>query len=91
MFEKISGMIGRNNMNSAKMNSTLPMRKSKSVGDSNNGIHFTIYKATGGKVVEVHTYDPSVDRSDSSLYIITDKDDLGKELELIITKEGLMR
>jgi hypothetical protein len=56
-----------------------------------NGMHFTVYSATGGKVVQFNTYDPARDRSDTRLYIVTDKDELGEELAQIITRESLTR
>lgn len=56
-----------------------------------NGMHFTIFSATGGKVVQFNTYDPSRDRSDTRLYIVTEKDNLGEELAQIITRESLTR
>lgn len=62
---------------------------SNSIGS--NGMHFTVYGATGGKVIETRTYDPRTDRSNTALYVITDKEDLGEELGQIITKESLCR
>lgn len=62
-----------------------------SLRDGSNGMHFTVYNATGGKVIETRTYDPRTDRSNTSLYVITDKEDLGEELGQIITKESLCR
>jgi hypothetical protein len=62
-----------------------------SVGDRNGGMNFTVYLATGGKVIQFATYDPARDRHQSSLYVITDKEDLGEELGQIITKESLCR
>ena len=59
--------------------------------DDDNGLNFTIYNATGGKLVKVTTYDRQKDRVNSSLHIITDKEDLGNELAMIITRENLSR
>ena len=56
-----------------------------------NGMNFTVFSATGGKVVQFNTYDPARDRSETRLYIVTDKDDLGEELAQIITRESLTR
>jgi hypothetical protein len=55
------------------------------------GMNFTVYSATGGKVIEFKTYDPRIDRHISSLYVITEREDLGEELAQIITKETLTR
>lgn len=56
-----------------------------------SGINLIVYPATGGKVVCVNSYDPARDRKASSLYVITDKDDLGEEIGQIITRECLTR
>ena len=54
-----------------------------------NCIRFSIYGATGGKVVQLSTYDRKNDRRDNGLYIIADGENLGEELELIIFKHKL--
>jgi hypothetical protein len=53
--------------------------------------NFTITNASGGKVVVVRHYDSRTDRSHENVYIITDNDNLGDELEQIITKESLTK
>lgn len=60
-------------------------------GNGNNGMNFVVYGATGGKIVEFSSYDQHTDRQTRNLYIVTDKEDLGEELNLIITKESLTR
>lgn len=60
-----------------------------SVGDGMNGMHFTVYNATGGKVVQLRTFSPMRDVGRTTLYVITDKDNLGEELGMIITRETL--
>jgi hypothetical protein len=64
---------------------------SSSIRDGANGMNFVVYSATGGKVIQFSTYDPRTDRSNTNLYVITDKEDLGEELGQIITKESLCR
>ncbi len=59
--------------------------------NSERGLNFVVFPAVGGKVVQFTTYDPKTDRSMNNLYIVTDKEDLGEELSLIITKESLTR
>jgi len=59
--------------------------------DNHRGVNFTIYGATGGKIVSIRTLDERTDRWTASLYIITDKEDLGEELAQIITRESLSR
>ena len=66
-------------------------RQSYSLDEFNNGFNFTVFNATGGKVVRVHTYEPKTDRHISNLYIITDKEDFGEELAQIITRDSLSR
>lgn len=53
------------------------------------GIRFTIYKATGGVVVETSMYDTYKDRHQTGLYVITSEKDLGQEIGKIITLEAL--
>jgi hypothetical protein len=57
--------------------------------DCDRGIRFTAYKAAGGMVVETNFYDRIKDRNFRSLHIITDEQDLGKEIGRIITMETL--
>lgn len=59
--------------------------------DRERGLNFTVFPATGGKVVQFSSYDPRADRYDNRLYIVTDREDLGEELGQIITKESLSR
>jgi len=73
------------------MSSGMISKGSSSIRDGTNGMNFVVYSATGGKVIQFSTYDPRTDRSNTNLYIVTDKDDLGEELGQIITKESLCR
>ncbi len=57
--------------------------------DSDKGIRFQIYKATGGFVVETAMYDRHKDRHYQSLHIITDDQNLGEQIGKIITMEAL--
>ena len=61
------------------------------IEDGNIGMNFTVYHATGGKIVQIRSYDTRTDRSTSTLYIVTDKEDLGEEIAHIITRESLTR
>lgn len=61
------------------------------ISERNPGLKFTIYNASGGKVIQIYSYDHRTDKSSSNLYIITDKEDLGEELALIITRETISR
>ncbi len=77
--------------NSKSHYGTAIMNKSSDIADGNNGMNFTVYSAIGGKVIQIRSYDPSRDRHVGSLYVITDKEDLGEELSQIITRESLSR
>ena len=57
--------------------------------DSDRNIRFNVYKATGGTIVETSFYDRHKDRHNASLHIITDDQDIGKEIGKIITMETL--
>jgi len=61
------------------------------LGDGTSGLNLVVYSATGGKVIEVKSYDLRADRWNTNMYVITDKEDLGEELAQIITKESLCR
>jgi Tfp pilus assembly pilus retraction ATPase PilT len=57
--------------------------------DSDKGIRFNVYKASGGTIIETRFYDRQKDRQMNSLHVITDDKDIGKELGKIITMETL--
>lgn len=52
-------------------------------------MHFTVYVANGGRIVETRRYDRKTDRSSNGLYVITNDQDFGKEIDKIITMEAL--
>jgi len=54
-----------------------------------NGMNFTVYRASGGHVIETRKYDRKRDTNDHNLHIITDDKDLGEEIGKIITFENL--
>lgn len=58
---------------------------------SDGGMNFTIYNAVGGKVIQCNTYNASLDKTRTSLYVIGEKEDLANELGQIITVESLSR
>lgn len=59
--------------------------------DRSGSMNFRIFNAVGGKVVEYRSYSKNLNRDDTKVYIITDKEDLGEELSQIITRESLSR
>jgi hypothetical protein len=52
-------------------------------------MNFTVYRASGGHIIETRTYDRHKDRNNHGLHIITDDKDLGDEIGKIITYENL--
>lgn len=64
--------------------------KKASIGH-NNKLHFSVYKAQGGHVIEFNHYDSVKDRHFETLHIITDQEDFAKELGNIVFMECLQR
>ena len=72
-----------------------------SLGRGNNHIHtlsneteplrFTIYNASGGKIVEITHYDQKTDRHHTSLHIIASDENFGEELGKIAFVELLKK
>lgn len=72
-----------------------------SLGRGNNHIHtlsneteplrFTVYNASGGKIVEINHYDSRTDRHHTSLHIIGSDEDFGAELGKIAFVEALKK
>ena len=56
---------------------------------NSNGLRFNLYKASGGYVIEIRSYDERTDRNTNKLYVITEDKDLGVEIGKIITMESL--
>ena len=52
-------------------------------------LHFTVYVANGGRVVETRRHDRKTDRSTNGLYVITNDMDFGREIDKIISMESL--
>jgi hypothetical protein len=53
---------------------------SQSLSSESEPLRFTIYNASGGKIVEINHYDHKTDRHHTSLHIITSDEDFGEEL-----------
>jgi hypothetical protein len=52
-------------------------------------IRFNIFRANGGTVVQTHVYDRQKDRSFQQLHIVGHGQDLGENLNKILTMESL--
>lgn len=57
--------------------------------DTDPTLHFKIYNAIGGKVVEFSRYDRRSDRHDHCIYVIGKEDDFGDKIAKIATLETL--
>jgi len=80
----IIGEPVRGNYNHTKV------RESVDIED-NRSLNFRVYNASGGKIVQMSSYDARTDRMTNNLYIITDQEDMATELSQIITRESLSR
>jgi hypothetical protein len=67
----------------------LGLNTSASIDQTERAIHFTVHVATGGRVVETRRVDRKTDRTTNGLYVITNEQDFGKEIDKIITMEAL--
>ena len=77
----------RNTRNEIIETDKMPVASGRSIDSS--GMNFTVYRASGGHVIETRTYDRHKDRNNHGLHIITDDKDLGDEIGRIITYENL--
>jgi hypothetical protein len=77
-------MVGIN-----RLSSSLVSVGSPSIDQPERALQFTVYVASGGRVIETRKYDRHKDRSNTGLYIITNDQDFGKEIDKIITMEAL--
>lgn len=64
-------------------------RQATSIDQPERALHFTVYSANGGRIVETRRHDRKTDRSTTGLYIITSDQDFGREIDKIITMEAL--
>lgn len=83
--------IGSSHISSTSKNYSIGASPGYNLNNLQNGLNFTIFNAVGGKIVQFSVYNPKLDRTNTNLYIITDKENLGEELEQIITRECLVR
>ena len=64
---------------------------SQSLGSDAEPLRFTVYNASGGKIVEISHYDSRTDRHTTSLHIITSDENFGEELGKIAFVELLKK
>lgn len=63
----------------------------QTLGSEGEPLRFTVYNASGGKIVEINHYDSRTDRHHSSLHIIGSGEDFGAELGKIAFVEALKK
>ncbi len=66
-------------------------RHTQTLSSENEPLRFTVYNASGGKIVEVSHYDQKRDRHDTSLHIISSDEDFGESLGKIAFLEVLKK
>jgi len=59
------------------------------ISDNDPVLHFRVFSAIGGKVVEFRHYDRQRDRHNTQTYIITNEQDFGERIAKIATMEVL--
>jgi hypothetical protein len=72
-----------------RLQTSLISKGPESIDQPERALHFTVYVANGGRVVETRRYDKKTDRSSNGLYVINNDADFGKEIDKIITMESL--
>jgi hypothetical protein len=87
-FDSSNQVMSVHNGNPIKSKSGNPHH---SLETTENGFHFVIYNANGGKIIQCWHYDKVTDRQKSNVYIIHSEDDLATELSMIMTRESLSR
>ena len=54
-----------------------------------DGYTLRVYPARGGRVIQYHKYDRKHDRQNTSLYVISDSEDLGDAVKNIVVEQAL--
>lgn len=71
-----------------KAGRTLSVRESDDP-DNEKSLQFRVWFANGGRVVQTNRYDRQKDRSITSMYVITNDSDFGREIDKIVSMESL--
>lgn len=71
-----------------KTGRTLSVRESNEP-DNEKSLQFRVWFANGGKVVQTNRYDRHKDRNFTAMYVITEEQDFGREIDKIVTMEHL--
>ena len=54
-----------------------------------DGYTLKVYPARGGRVIQYYKYDRKHDRANTSLYVISDSEDLGDAVKNIVVEQAL--
>ena len=57
--------------------------------DNEKSLNFRVWFANGGRVVQTNRYDRQKDRNITSMYVITNDSDFGREIDKIVSMESL--
>ncbi len=87
-FGKEDGSRGKNGNTLAEYPQSMKLR-AEPEHFSTHGMTFTVYTANGGHVVEFRSYDPSTDRSVSSMHVIPEDQEFSDTISKIVTLECL--
>lgn len=71
-----------------KIGRTLSVRESDEP-DNEKSLSFRVWFANGGKVVQTNRYDRHKDRNFTAMYVITEEQDFGREIDKIVTMDSL--
>jgi hypothetical protein len=88
-FEKRQNQERESAISVDRLSNSLISKGSPSIDQPERAIQFTVYNASGGRVVETRRYDKKTDRHTNGLYVINNDVDFGKEIDKIITMESL--
>lgn len=66
-----------------------PVSVSASENIDADGYTLRVYPARGGRVIQYHKYDRKHDRQNTSLYVISDSEDLGDAVKNIVVEQAL--
>mgnify|MGYP003350419989 CR=1 FL=1 len=86
-FEKKCSEAWGNSLSNINVPSAKPSLGPQMI--ESRGMNFTVYRASGGYIIENRIYDQKTDRTSNSLHIVTDDKELGEEIAKIITYENL--
>jgi len=67
----------------------IPSVRESDEPDNEKSLNFRVWFANGGKVVQTNRYDRHKDRNFSSMYVITEEQDFGREIDKIVTMDSL--